>query len=184
MDSQTSTTEIWKPILGYEGRYLVSNLGRVKSLYAQRGKRKKPKLLTPVFHPFGYPMVNLSNGVQKRSMTIHKLVLGAFVGPRPTGEQARHLNGDPSDSRLQNLQWGTPKENQADRTIHGTDCCGERSPNTQVTNAQAQEVRDLRKTGALLREIAKAFGFSYAQVQRICAGERFKHGISRIKETR
>ena len=51
---------------------------------------------------------------------VHRLVLEAFVGPRPEGMVARHLNGDPGDNRLENLAWGTQSENNYDKVRHGT----------------------------------------------------------------
>jgi len=56
-----------------------------------------------------------------RNYFVHLMVLSMFVGPRPTPlHQARHLDGDRYNNNLSNLEWGTPKENCADRTIHGT----------------------------------------------------------------
>lgn len=53
---------------------------------------------------------------------IHHLVLEAFVGPCPDGMEARHLNDDPQDNRLENLAWGTKAENAADRNARRTHC--------------------------------------------------------------
>lgn len=51
---------------------------------------------------------------------IHRVVLESFVGPRPEGQECRHLNGNPLDNRLENLCWGTRKENAHDAIKHGT----------------------------------------------------------------
>lgn len=51
---------------------------------------------------------------------IHQLILETFVGPAPHGMECRHLNGNPADNRLQNLAWGTRRENVADSIKHGT----------------------------------------------------------------
>jgi hypothetical protein len=51
---------------------------------------------------------------------VHSLVILAFVGPRPDGEQVRHLNGNPADNRLTNLAYGTQSQNQQDSLRHGT----------------------------------------------------------------
>jgi hypothetical protein len=51
---------------------------------------------------------------------VHRLVLEAFVGPCPEGMECRHLDGDPANNRLENLRWGTHRENAADQVRHGT----------------------------------------------------------------
>ena len=120
------STEIWKPVVGYEGIYEVSNFGRVKALprtvIRSNGRpcsvRECIRSASP--NHKGYLKVTLWKDRKLRTRTVHTLVLEAFVGPRPAGHVCRHLNGDPADPRLENLAWGTPVENMADRYDHGT----------------------------------------------------------------
>ena len=119
-------TEIWKPIPGYEGLYEVSDQGRVRSLDALiecygpvKGRYtslRKGKLLRPGRMPSGHVSVAIG---RRNSLCVHTLVLLAFVGPAPKGYECRHLNGNPSDNRLENLCWGTRSENIKDKTLHG-----------------------------------------------------------------
>lgn len=118
--------EEWKDINGYEGYYQVSNHGRVRSLdrevpHARFGTMtRKGKEITQTKNEDGYLFLKLHRlGVATRR-AVHQLVLETFVGPRPEGQETRHLNGDPADNRLENLCWGTPKENHADQISHGT----------------------------------------------------------------
>lgn len=117
--------ETWRPVVGYEGYYEVSDMGRVRSVerlairkngrpHRVRSAVRKPKAL-----PKGHLAVTLVRDTQLRSHTVHKLVLEAFVGTRPEGSMCRHLNGDPADNRLENLTWGTASENQSDAVNHG-----------------------------------------------------------------
>jgi hypothetical protein len=112
--------ENWLPVVGYEGQYEVSNLGRVKSL-----KRGNPKLLSPFPLHAGHLCVSLYDGNHspptfKRAF-VHRLVLEAFVGQRPSDEfMCRHLNGNPADNKVENLAWGTALENGQDMARHGT----------------------------------------------------------------
>ena len=101
--------ETWRAVPGYEGRYEVSDHGRVRSLL--RG------LMHP-WHGFGYPMVRLYDGAYK-NMRVHRLVLMAFVGPCPEGMEACHNDGDRANARLSNLRWDTHAANIEDRKGHG-----------------------------------------------------------------
>lgn len=71
----------------------------------------------------GYRMVCFSRGANR---FVHRLVLFAFVGPRPPGMLCRHLDGNPSNNRLENLCWGTGQENEADKERHGRTARGDR----------------------------------------------------------
>lgn len=114
--------ESWLPIAGYEGRYEVSNLGRVRSLDRVRshGRRWKGRILKPNTTPGGYLIVNLYLDNAMRSHTVHRLVLTAFVGPASEGHEALHRDGDPLNNALGNLSWGTRSENTQDQIRHGT----------------------------------------------------------------
>ena len=61
-----------------------------------------------------------SVGINGRHYLIHRLVLETFIGPCPEGEVCRHLDGDKRNNSLNNLCWGTLKENTQDAIRHGT----------------------------------------------------------------
>ena len=105
--------ENWKDIPGYEGRYQVSDQGRVKSFC----RTVEGVLLRPGRMPGGHLSVALGKG---NSQCVHKLVLLAFVGAAPEKYECLHSNGIPSDNRLENLRWGTRSENIKDAVRHGT----------------------------------------------------------------
>lgn len=96
--------------------YEVSNWGRVRS-----HKGRKPRILRPWVNPVaGYHQYNLFVDRRPIYATAHALVLAAFVGPRPDGLCARHLDGNPANNRLDNLAYGTYAENMQDKRRHGT----------------------------------------------------------------
>lgn len=119
--------EAWKPVPRFEGLYEVSNFARVRSLY-----RKTPRVLRPSWST-GYGVVILCRAGAREGRTVHSLVMAAFVGPCPEGQEVRHLDGNRANSRWApgetedeiranggNLMYGTRSENIYDRVRHGT----------------------------------------------------------------
>lgn len=130
-----SPAESWRPVVGFEGAYEVSTLGRVRSLYrvvphSRTGTRTIPdRILSQQLRSKGslrpntkrYPEVELRDGrSHKRHVRkVHRLVLESFVGPRPDNCVACHANDDPTDNRLANLRWDTHSANTKDSVING-----------------------------------------------------------------
>jgi len=115
------TPEVWKPVVGYEDIYAVSDLGRIKSLERiVRGPCGQPLLrkerlrsLRPARQ--GYVRVALMDGAGGRvEVPLHRLVLEAFIGPAPEGRpQVNHKDFNKSNNLPANLEWVSPLENSA-----------------------------------------------------------------------
>lgn len=119
--------ESWLPVVGHEGRYEVSDHGRVRSVdhYASAGihasRLYRGKLLKLLAGEHGRRQVGLHDGAgSAKTALVHHLVLTAFVGPRPPGSEACHADGDASNNALTNLRWDTHLANEADKRRHGT----------------------------------------------------------------
>jgi len=95
----------------------------------------------------GYPSVSLTNNSKGHTRAIHRLVMEAFVGPKPEGMECRHLDGNRGNPRLENLVWGTPVENQADRNTHGTSNSGEQHPLSKLTEKSVVQIKKLLDDG-------------------------------------
>lgn len=114
--------ELWLPVVGYEGLYEVSDQGRVCSVArtVQQGGRTyrvKERILKAGPNTVGYPQVSLSkDGYVERGMLVHWLVLQAFIGPAPEGQEGLHWDDVPHNNHLSNLRYGTKLENAADKT--------------------------------------------------------------------
>ena len=118
-------TREWRPVPGdgFSRRYEVSSDGLVRAVaYTDaRGANRRPYTRKTSPNSAGYLALWLSDGTKQVNRLVHHLVLEAFVGPRPEGALARHLNGNRTDNRAENLRWGTASENALDRVEHGTD---------------------------------------------------------------
>lgn len=100
--------EKWREIKGYEGRYSVSTLGRIKS---NGGKKKLNKhIMKARKQNSGYSVVNLWKGGERKTFTVHRLVLSTFTKDYEDMD-VNHKNGNKRDNRLINLEWCTRKEN-------------------------------------------------------------------------
>jgi len=117
--------EQWKDIPGCEGRYAASNLGRIKSLTrrvrivihgVERTRIVQERVLRPGPMPSGHLSVAIGKG---NSRLVHQLVMETFVGPRPLGLDTGHLDGDPTNNRLENLAYITRAENNRHALAHG-----------------------------------------------------------------
>ncbi len=106
-------TELWKPVIGYEGLYEVSNMGRVRSLprivsdkNGKRTRHLKGRILTNVCAQTGYHFVSLHKNEKRYGRrTVHRLVMETF---NPTDDESLivdHVNGIRNDNRLENLRW-------------------------------------------------------------------------------
>jgi hypothetical protein len=165
--------EVWKPVVGWEGFYDVSNLGRVKSLDRVvvwgNGLRSIAGRIMSTPLSSGYPVVVLKRKGVKYHTAVHSLVLKAFVGNRPSRCQACHFDGDRANAKLSNLRWATQSENEADKKRHGTYQYGERNPNAKLTDGQATEIRLSTESATL---VAKKYGIHRVAVHDIRNGRR------------
>jgi len=163
----------WRAIPDWEGRYEVSDTGQVRSVDRRvrdargydvfmRGQPIKSRLVR------GYPQVNLMRPGKTWSAKVHTLVLLAFVGQRPDGHEARHLNGDRTDNRLENLRWGTREENDADRVKHNS-LKGTNNARVKLTAFQAFMLRE-SSSEITNGELARNFGVTSGTISCIRRG--------------
>lgn len=104
--------ELWKDIPDYEGKYQVSNMGRVKSFV----KNNSGCLLKPGKASHQYYTVALG---RNNSKTVHSLVALAFIGVKPKGMEVLHLDGSRDNNMVSNLRYGSRSDNIRDAVKHG-----------------------------------------------------------------
>lgn len=162
--------EVWKPVVGFP-EYSVSSQGRIRSEFRVMVRKNgasltiPQKILAATVGKNGYRMVDLSTN----DRYVHHLVAEAFHGPRPEGNECRHLDGNRLNNNYWNLAWGTSLENTQDRVRHGvgTIPVGEKHPKAFLTGRDVKEIRHSYEAGARICDIAKAHGLRDAHVGNI-----------------
>lgn len=113
--------EKWLPVPDWANLYEVSNMGRVRSLVRKTVSGwKGGRVLTPQLNSGGYLFVHLSRSGAKVQSRVHQLVLAAFRGPCPAGQEVLHGPRGKTCNELQNLRYGTRLENIFDTVLAGT----------------------------------------------------------------
>ena len=160
--------EVWKPVLGYEGLYEVSNWGRVKSVkYTKRGKNH---ILSSV--KGNYLRVNLYKGKKGKQFLIHRLVYEAFNGKIPSNMQINHIDENRWNNNLDNLELVSCKENAN---------WGTRNERTKAKNTNGRLSKPILQyslEGVLIkewpsaREIERCLKINHGNIVKCCHGIR------------
>lgn len=123
-----TTVEEWRPVVGWEGYYEVSNLGRVRSLprlCKVRGtgfRMSEEKVLKPLksWDRRGYEAVDLTRNGRRKMAQVHRLVAEAFVPNPEKKPNVLHWDDNPSNNRVENLRWGSQQDNAQDMIRNGS----------------------------------------------------------------
>lgn len=173
-------TEEWRSVVGHP-MYEVSNLGNVRSWKNGRyGSRLTPKPHARSIDKFGYWRVMFTENNKSYQCLLHAVMLTAFVGPRPTTEpdgrwEGAHLDGNPLNCHLSNLQWVTHRENESHKELHGTMSRGERIGTARLTERLVVEIRARLAGGESHGSIARDYGVSRPTITQINLGKRWGH---------
>lgn len=168
--------EVWRDIPGYEGKYQASTEGRIRSLdrivYSRNrytgqsfARNIKGQILRPGrFSKNGHVSVVLGHGAI--GSPVHQLIMRTFVGPPPAGQEVRHKNGDPTDNRLSNLEYGTRRQNILDVFHQGKAW-------RKLDIEDVEQIRFGLCTGISGAELSRMYDVSQSEISKIKLGRVF-----------
>jgi hypothetical protein len=166
--------EIWKPIAGFDGIYLVSSIGRIYSIKSKRVRslaRDKD----------GYLFISLyKNNHRPVARRVHHLVAEAFICPRPKGKEMNHKNGMKNDNRIENLEWVTRSENElhAYRELGFVCKFGVNHHSALLSPDAVRHIRSVYIPRKYTQEtLAKELGVSRQTISDVLRGKKWKHVI-------
>lgn len=180
--------EVWTWIKGYEGRFEISNRGRVRSWVQKGGVSKKTKgaiiyLSTPlirVLHKtkFNYWQVRIGNMSLNdiRQVRVHREVAIAFVPNPHNNQEVNHVNGNKRCNEWWNFRWDTRIENIGHAFSTGLikPAIGEAQSNTKLTNEIVKLIYE-NKGNKKVYELAKEYGVSKSTIVDIRNGRTWWH---------
>ena len=180
--------ERWRPVVGLEDRYEVSDCGRVRSVprIANRGgvqqrvcgKIIAQQLLKSKRCESRYKVTLLTPQGRKHYL-VHRLVAAAFC-VKPAGcDVVNHLDNNPQNNCASNLEWTTPAGNAAHANKQGRlrmpIVNGASNPASRYSERQALQVIKKLREGQPKKAIAAELAVTYSFVAEIACGRRWKH---------
>ncbi len=176
--------ENWRPVVGFEGLYQVSNLGRVQSanrFSRIRGGGKRLIKPTPLKHwksNSGYQMVQLSVENHATKHYVHRLVAMAFVANPDQLLEVNHINSDKEHNQDFNLEWVSRQGNEDHKVAAGRTRRGMANKQTKLTDQEIMEIRSLLIGGEAQASIARKFGVAQTTICRINTGNTWRAAIT------
>ena len=160
--------EFWRPVVGYEGLYEVSSLGRIRGL-KKTNNRLPGRILKPALNSRGYQQISFFKEGKLKTYILHRVVACAFLGEQPTPiHQVNHKNSLRDDNCVENLEWVTPSENMLHAFRDGFKSNkADKAPSAKLNWDQVEEIRRLHIEGHKGRAIAKVFNVTESCISNI-----------------
>lgn len=161
--------EVWKDVVGYEGLYKVSNVGRVKSL-------KKDMILNVKPHYWGYIIVCLTKDKEEKSKRVHRLVAEAFIQNPNNYPYINHINCIKTDNRVENLEWCTQSHNVKHNFKMGVRTLrGEANNMAKLSTKDVVRIKMGLEMGLKQKDLGQMFGVSRVAITNINTGKRWAY---------
>jgi len=170
--------EIWKPIVGYEGIYEISNLGNVKSLsrkvfFLDTFRVVREKILKSNTNRYGYVTFTLSNDSIMKTVTAHRLVAIAFIDKIYGKEYINHIDGVKSNNTIENLEWCTISENNKHSFATGLNT-SPKGTGHYNSKFEEKDIVFIRNSQLSESKLALKYNVNRATIGKIKRFERYK----------
>ena len=176
--------EIWKDILGYEGFYQVSNLGRVRSVdRIVKGcfgsiQHKKSVILAPAINTAGYYSVALTKNAKGKTFRVHRLVAEAFIPNLGNYPIINHKDENKLNNNVKNLEWCTYSYN----TVYNNSMAKRQSvKNKNSSYGCEKKVYQYNIDGHLIKiwkslmEVSREIHVPWSNIANCCRGGKYRH---------
>jgi hypothetical protein len=177
--------ETWKKVIGFSN-YEVSNTGKVRSIDSIRinslghkrfirGKELKPFIDKDGYYKFLLYKSDGTGWKTRKSIAVHRIMALSFMNnAEKYNNVIRHLDGNPSNNNLNNLKWGTAKENYQDMLDHGTRVI-KIGCDSKLSKLKQNDIIDIKnlKGKCTQKEVAEKYNVSRITIYRIWTGKRY-----------
>lgn len=175
--------EVWKPVIGYEGVYEASNLGRVRSLSRTircgygKVRSLKGRVLKPILQNAGYLQVQLAYQGKTGHRTVHRIVAELFCHNKQGCNVINHIDANRLNNAASNLEWCTQEQNYHHARSMGLVKIprGSEKGAAKLTESDIPQIRYLIERGWKIKDIADAYGVAAPQVSFIKSGRAWSH---------
>jgi len=164
--------EIWKDIPEYDGLYMASNLGKIKSI-----RYRECHILKPATHRCGYLWVILTKNKVRKTLFVHRLVCFTFIDNPENKETVNHKDGVRNNNNVCNLEWATASEN-----IRHSFRCLDRNPSMRgkfgklhhasIPVIQTSKEGIFIKRWESLRQVQRELNYPHGNISLVCKGKK------------
>ena len=177
-DITQKAREEWRLIGGYEGLYEVSNRGNVRSVRREGARGGLLRCTPSLLNKYGYIVVRicLSKDNKKRSYSVARLVAKSFIPNPNRKKEVNHIDSNPQNNVLENLEWCTPQENTLHhhRSGRANILRGEAKANSKLTESSVQEIL-LQRGMTTAASLSRKYDVNEMTIRQVWMGASWKH---------